>query len=181
MSLNDFNFLFGKWIIHNRVLCTRLRNVSDWRNFVATFECRSLGRLGNIGHFKGICEGENVEGATLRLYNPETDEWTIRLADVGRPGAIQPPVTGHFERGAAVFYGNAFYDSRPIRVRAIWTRGQHPRFEQAFSTDRGVTWETNWYMRLTPVAASRESTAEARVPDAQVLGAGSRGPFLALP
>jgi hypothetical protein len=155
MSLLDFNFLFGKWTIHNRVLSTRFCNSHDWCEFAATFECRSLGRLGNIAHYSAVCNGEPVEGVSLRLYNPATSEWTIRWADTPRPGAIQPPVVGRFERGSAVFYGNAFYDARPVRVRVIWSRTPRPRFEQAFSLDRGRTWETNWLMSLTPMRASQ--------------------------
>jgi hypothetical protein len=153
MSQLDFNFLFGKWTIHNRVLRTRLNHARDWCEFPATFECRSLGRLGNVGHFRAICDGHPVEGVTLRLYNPQTGEWIIRWADTPRAGAIQPPVIGRFENGSATFYGNAFYDTRPVRVRVIWSRTPEPRFEQAFSVDRGRTWETNWIMKLTPVAA----------------------------
>ena len=96
MSLSDFNFLLGKWSIHNRVLCNPLRSSREWCEFTATFECRSLGRLGNVAHFKATCEGERLEGASLRLYNPETGEWTLRWADTLRPGAIQPPVIGRF-------------------------------------------------------------------------------------
>jgi hypothetical protein len=154
MSLLDFNFLFGKWTIQNRVLSNRFHGSQDWCEFQATFECRSLGKLGNVAHYKGLCNTEPIEGVSLRLYNTETGEWTIRWADSVRPGAIQPPVVGKFERGSAVFYGNAFYDARPVRIRVIWTRGARPRFEQAFSVDRGRTWETNWLMTLTPASAS---------------------------
>lgn len=156
MSLLDFNFLFGKWSIHNRVLCTRLRNAHDWREFSATCECRSLGKLGNIVHFRAVCDGLPLEGVSLRLYNPETSEWTIRWADTPRPGAIQPPVVGRFESGKATFYGHAFFDARPVRVRVIWTRCPKPRFEQAFSVDRGATWETNWIMSFTPSRALQQ-------------------------
>jgi len=156
MSQLDFNFLFGKWAVHNRVLGTRLQNAHDWCEFGATFECRSLGRLGNIGHFQALCDGEPVEGVSIRLYNPMNGEWTMRWADTHRPGTMQPPVAGRFERGSAIFYGNAFYDARPVRVRVIWTRGPRPRFEQAFSTDRGQTWETNWFMSFTPAATQRD-------------------------
>jgi hypothetical protein len=177
MSLLDFNFLFGKWRIHNRVLSQRLCGAHEWCEFPATFECRSLGVLGNVGHYRSVCNGEPMEGVSLRLYNPHTGEWTMRWADTPRPGCIQPPVVGRFEGFRAFFYGNAFYDAKPVRVRVIWTRGPRPRFEQAFSLDRGRTWETNWIMRLTPAAAremDRDTIGEcARYPEKTALAVGS--------
>ncbi|HJQ37589.1 MAG TPA: DUF1579 domain-containing protein, partial [Thermoanaerobaculia bacterium] len=47
---------------------------------------------------------------------------------------------GHFE-------GDDHHEGTPVRVRFTWT--QEPRWEQAFSTDGGATWETNWIMRFT--------------------------------
>ena len=40
------------------------------------------------------------------------------------------------------------FEGRPIRVRFLWlhTATPTPRWEQAFSTDQGLTWETNWEM-----------------------------------
>ena len=37
---------------------------------------------------------------------------------------------------------------KPIRVRFTWsnTNSATPRWEQAFSSDGGKTWETNWIM-----------------------------------
>jgi hypothetical protein len=178
MSLLDFNFLFGKWTIHNRVLATRLQHARDWCEFPATFECRSLGRLGNIGHFKAMCDGEPVEGVSLRLYNPQTGDWTIRWADTPRPGAIQPPVVGRFEHGVGTFYGNAFWDARPVKVRVIWSRTPRPRFEQAFSLDKGRTWETNWIMSLMPAGAATEVDRATISACKTALGVGSAYPSL---
>jgi hypothetical protein len=156
MPTSDFDFLFGRWTIRNRVLRDPLRRADEWCEFTASFECRSLGRLGNIGHFRSSYPAESLEGASLRLYMPATDEWTLRWADTPRPGAIQPPLVGRFQGACGAFYGNAFYEVRPIRVRVVWTRGPHPHFEQAFSTDRGANWITNWHMSLTAAADDRK-------------------------
>ena len=52
--------------------------------------------------------------------------------------------------------GRGIFEGRPIRVRFIWSRitTATPRWEQAFSTDGGKTWETNWVMDF----ARREGT-----------------------
>ena len=46
------------------------------------------------------------------------------------------------------FFGDDTFAGKPILVRYIWSEitGTSARWEQAFSTDRGTTWETNWIM-----------------------------------
>jgi hypothetical protein len=55
---------------------------------------------------------------------------------------------GRFTEGVGTFYADDSLDGRPIRVRFTWrpNPGGHPTWEQAFSADAGVTWETNWTM-----------------------------------
>ncbi len=47
---------------------------------------------------------------------------------------------------AGDFVSDEEYQGRAIRCRYRWTRTnpESPRWEQAFSTDGGATWETNW-------------------------------------
>ena len=89
---------------------------------------------------------------------PKTKEWTIREAD--SPAAEpEPPVVGHFENGLASFYGIREYRGHTVLVRFRWSVNGlgYVRFDRAFSTDGGASWETNWIMHL-----SRESTAPPR-------------------
>ncbi|MEO8021922.1 hypothetical protein [Polaromonas sp.] len=48
-------------------------------------------------------------------------------------------------------YGDDTLDGRPIKLRFLWTKAAPdvPRWEQAFSSDGGATWETNWVMTFT--------------------------------
>jgi hypothetical protein len=58
---------------------------------------------------------------------------------------------GRFEDGIGVFYADETFEGKPIRVRFVWrdiTATSH-RWEQAFSTDGGQTWETNWITVFT--------------------------------
>lgn len=86
-------------------------------------------------------------GTALRLFNPETREWSIWWADNHR-GVLDPPVTGSFIEGIGTFYGRDRHGDIPVLVRFIWDAREaaHPRWEQAFSPDDGATWETNWKM-----------------------------------
>ena len=63
-------------------------------------------------------------------------------------------MVGRFEAGIGTFYADDSFGGRPIRVRFLWTGTgtPSPRWEQAFSTDGGATWETNWEMDFTPAA-----------------------------
>jgi hypothetical protein len=80
-------------------------------------------------------------------------EWNVanrRL--VGRlVGSDEPPVVGRFTDGRGEFHGDDVHDGTPIRVRYVWwdITPTSARWEQAFSADGGVTWETNWVMQFT--------------------------------
>ena len=57
-------------------------------------------------------------------------------------------MVGRFENGRGEFFGDDTFGGKPILVRYIWSEitRTSARWEQAFSTDRGATWETNWIM-----------------------------------
>ena len=60
-------------------------------------------------------------------------------------------MTGGFAKGVGTFYGEDRHERRAIRVRFVWSRmtQESARWEQAFSADRGASWETNWIMDFT--------------------------------
>ncbi len=147
---HDFDFWFGRWHVANERLKKRLAGSTDWEHFEATQECRPiLGGIGNIDDFKTDW-GEGFVGMTLRLYDITTREWSLYWAG-SRTGVLEPPVVGHFDNGVGTFYGRVVHEGRPVRVRFIWSHIARDRalWQQAFSTDEGKTWETNWIMRMT--------------------------------
>ena len=89
-------------------------------------------------------------GLSLRLLDPERGEWTIYWAN-SRDGRLQPPVTGRFRDGVGLFYGDDTHEGRAVRVRYTWSAitPVSARWDQAFSTDQGQTWEVNWIMEFT--------------------------------
>ena len=150
---NDFDFYFGRWRIHNRRLAHRLAGSTAWQTFEADQHCRPLlGGLGNLDAFSApaFVDGKPIEGMTLRLFDPATRTWSIYWAD-DRSHVLQPPVVGRWTGDRGTFEGDDTFDGKPIRVRYTWTRSAAPTWEQAFSTDGGATWETNWYMAMTRV------------------------------
>src|SRR5262249_19730856 len=88
---------------------------------------------------------------TLRLYNPETCEWSISLLDLDEGLLPMPPVVGEFNGNRGEFYDQEQYKGRAILVRYVWLNisPKSARMEQSFSADGGKTWETNWTCELT--------------------------------
>ena len=86
-----------------------------------------------------------IEGAALRLYEPESRQWTLNFFSIA-DGKLTPPMFGEFKDGRGVFHGQDTYNGRSILVRFVITRvtADSYRFEQAFSADAGQTWELNW-------------------------------------
>lgn len=145
---HDFDFLLGRWVVHNRRLVERLAGSDEWDEFASRAAARTLpAGLGNEDLFCTDYGGGFV-GMSFRFFDPETGLWSIYWADTRRRGLLNPPVVGSFDGDTGVFEGDGRHDGRPIRVRFIWSgiTTEAPRWEQAFSDDDGETWETNWIM-----------------------------------
>ena len=91
---------------------------------------------GAAGHFEGL---------SLRLYNPESHQWSLNFANAAS-GVIATPTIGEFKDGRGEFYDQETLSGRAILVRFVISgiSKNSVHFEQAFSDDGGKTWETNW-------------------------------------
>lgn len=145
----DFGFLAGSWEIANRRLAKPLTGSEDWEEFPSTSQCRSV--------FDGAANVDEIAipargffGLTLRLFDPERQEWSLYWAS-SRDGLLQPPVAGRFADGVGTFYSRETFNGTDITVRFIWSdiTPDSARWEQAFSADDGKTWETDWIMEFT--------------------------------
>ena len=147
-SPSDFDFLIGKWRVHNRKLKKRLSDCDEWAEFEALAECRKiLNGLGNIDSFQADVDGKPYEGMALRLFNPQTRLWSIYWAN-GEAGVLDVPQVGSFERQIGRFYARDVFEGKNIIVQYRWDASDAgaPVWSQAFSADDGQTWEWNWYM-----------------------------------
>jgi hypothetical protein len=152
--MHDFDFLFGDWIVHNERLTARLVGCSDWETFEATNHCHPiLGGVGNVDEFVTHWNG-GFRGATVRLFDLERAQWSIYWAS-NRTGVLEPPVVGRFADRVGTFFGRDSHEGTPVLVRFIWSdiTVASALWQQAFSTDDGKTWETNWRMRFKRIAA----------------------------
>jgi hypothetical protein len=147
----DFDFLIGRWRIHNQRLVKRLQGSTEWETFAATSHAQPLpGGIGNYDDFTPVTWRPGFVGMSLRLFNLATQQWSIYWVD-NQMGVLQPPVVGGFSNGVGLFEGPDEFDGKPIQVKFIWSQitATSARWEQAFSIDQGLTWETNWVMELT--------------------------------
>ena len=148
--MNDFDFLAGTWDVANRWLADFLDPGSGWEEFPALSMCSR--------HFDGSANFDEItfptkgfSGLTLRLYNPDTKQWSLYWASK-RTGTLFPPVVGGFgDDRVGEFFGADTYHDVPILARFRWSgiSGNEARWEQAFSTDGGQTWIDNWFMELS--------------------------------
>ena len=147
-SHTDFDFLFGRWTIHNRKLKTRLKNDDEWIEFEATCDCRKiLNGFGNVDQFITAFDGVPFEGASFRLFNPLTRLWSIYWADSDAV-TMDVPQVGSFDGSIGRFYAKDIYEGQPIVVAFQWDKSNPdvPVWSQAFSPHNGETWEWNWHM-----------------------------------
>lgn len=88
----------------------------------------------------------------MRMYNAQSHQWTLWWG-LRERGLIPPPQVGHFNaNGIGEFYADDTWKGTPVIVRYHWRGGAKPHFEQAFSSDHGKTWETNWISDQSPVS-----------------------------
>lgn len=148
----DFDFLIGRWVVHNRRLKERLRGSTDWEEFESTCRARHiLDGFGNMDEFTMERAFGRVEAVTVRLYSPRAHEWSIYWAATTGNGRLDVPMVGKFNGRRGEFFSQEVFEGRHVFNRFIWTVNgpDSCRWEQAFSTDGGKTWETNWIMEFT--------------------------------
>jgi hypothetical protein len=145
MTNNNFDFFVGTWTTRQRRLRKILAGSDEWYEFSGTSRCWSVfDGLGNIDEVTFPDQG--FSGLTVRLYDPATELWSLYWAR-SEQGLTLPPTVGRFEEdGIGRFYDDEEWEGQPIRVRYQWSdiTADSCRWAQAFSTDAGETWETNW-------------------------------------
>ena len=152
---HDFDFEDGTWKIHLKRLEHPLTGSHTWTEFDGTTTTRKLWNgQAHIEQFETTGTAGRVEGLTLRIYNPESHQWSIYWANSKNGQLGLPAMVGEFKNGQGEFYDQEPYNGRMIFVRFIWS-GITPNsahFEQSFSDDGGKTWEVNWITDQTRVS-----------------------------
>jgi hypothetical protein len=143
---HDFDFEIGNWKTHLSRLQHPLSGSHTWVEYEGTSVVRKIwdGRA-NLVELEVDGPTGHVEGLSLRLYNPQSHQWSLNFANAGG-GTLSVPTVGEFKNGRGEFYDQEPLNGRMILVRNVWMdmTADSCRFEQAFSDDGGKTWETNW-------------------------------------
>jgi BNR/Asp-box repeat protein len=149
----DFDFDFGTWKIHIKRMEHPLSGLTRWVELDGTIVVRKIwdGRA-NLAEVEADGPSGHLELLSLRLYNPESRQWSLNFAR-GNGGTLSVPMVGEFKNGQGEFYDQETFEGRVILVRiivsAISSTAGHS--EQAFSDDGGKTWEVNWINDYTRI------------------------------
>ena len=157
---HDFDFHIGNWKTRLRRLLNPLTGSTNWVEYEGTTVVRKVWN-GRANLVELIADGPagHFEGLSLRLYNPQSRQWSLNFANLNG-GVITQPTFGGFKNGRGEFFSQETLNGRAIFVRFIISdiTPNSCRFEQAFSDDGGKTWEVNWIATDTRVKDGLDKT-----------------------
>ena len=146
MDGGDFDFEIGTWKTHLKRLQRPLTGSTTWVEYEGTTVVRKVwnGRA-NLVELDVKGAAGHIEGLSLRLYNPQSRQWSLNFAN-SASGTLSVPSIGGFKNGRGEFFAQETFNGRAIFVRFVISdiTPNSARFEQAFSDDGGKTWEANW-------------------------------------
>lgn len=150
---HDFDFEIGTWKSHISRRLHPLTGSNTWIQMEATVVFRKIwiGRA-NLMELQAAGPNGHLKELNLRLYNPQSHQWTFNFAN-SSDGTMSKPMVGEFRDGRGEFVGQDSLNGRIILVRHVFsdiTPDSH-HFEQSFSDDGGKTWEPNFVATLTRV------------------------------
>lgn len=178
---HDFDFNFGVWKTHvSRLLhplsASPTRAEYDGTSVVS----RIWGGRASIFELEVDGPAGHIEGAGLRLYNPQSKQWNLNWTS-SSDGQPQPVMYGEFVQGRGEFFDHEVIDGKNVLVRNTFSdiTANFSRFEQAYSADGGRTWEANWIMTFAraseDAAAARASEAPGHQPSRPAASGGASG------
>jgi hypothetical protein len=142
----DFDHHIGTWHTRLRRLLRPLTGSTEWVEYEGTTVVRKVwdGRANLVELTAGGRAGR-FEGLSLRLYNPQSRQWSLNFAN-SASGTLVPPTIGEFRDGRGEFHAQETLNGRAILVRFVIVPLSRDsiRFEQSFSDDGGRSWELNW-------------------------------------
>ena len=150
---HDFDFEIGTWKTRLKRLMNPLTGSNTWVEYEGMTVVRKVWQ-GRANLVELVADGPagHFEGLSLRLYNPQSRQWSLNFANASS-GVMAQPTIGEFKNGRGEFFNQETFKGRIILVRFIISdiTPNSCRFEQAFSDDGGKTWEVNWIATDTRV------------------------------
>ncbi|HEX8241409.1 MAG TPA: SRPBCC family protein [Allosphingosinicella sp.] len=143
---HDFDFEIGRWKTDLRRLKKPLGGSPEWVHYSGTTTVTAIwGGKANLVELDVEGPTGRLQALSLRLYDPETREWSLNFAN-SAGGSLAVPSVGAFRDGRGEFYNHETIGGRTVLVRFVISdiTPESVRFEQAFSADGGRSWEVNW-------------------------------------
>lgn len=113
---HDFDFEIGTWKTHLKRRLRPLTGSTTWVEYEGTTVVRKVwdGRA-NLVELEVKGPAGRIEGLSLRLYNPESRQWSLNFSD-SAGGTLSEPVIGEFKNGRGEVYGQESLNGRAIFV-----------------------------------------------------------------
>jgi len=165
---HDFDFEIGAWKTHLKRLLHPLSGSTTWVEYNGTTVVRKVWNgLANLVELEVDGPAGHIEGLSLRLYRPQSHQWSLNFAN-SSDGTLGQPTMGEFKNGRGEFYDQETLNGRAILVRFVISdiTSNSCRFEQSFSDDGGKTWEVNWIAtdtRMKDESAGKKSAASKTI------------------
>ncbi|HUA22587.1 MAG TPA: hypothetical protein VMA54_00560 [Steroidobacteraceae bacterium] len=162
---HDFDWEVGVWNTHLRVLRQSSDGTMAWvtyqgtSNVIPIWNCRA----DMVQLEATAADGRHIEAINLRLYDPESHQWSLNFANAAVGMMTGPPTVGEFRRGIGTFFDQEPIGGREVLVRAVWSNitANSAHFVQAISDDGGKTWQTNWIADDTRVKGTTDECAKS--------------------
>ena len=142
----DFDWEIGRWKTQLKRRLHPLTGSEAWVEYSGTTAVTKVWNGGaNLVELDVTGPAGRIEGLSLRLYEPDTQRWTLNFSNRAS-GTLSPPSVGSFHNGRGEFLSREKLGDRDVLVRFVISdiTADSARFEQAFSADDGKTWESNW-------------------------------------
>jgi hypothetical protein len=157
---HDFDFEIGTWKTHLKRLIHPLTGSTTWVEYEGTTTVRKVwnGRANLIELEVGGPTG-HIEALSLRLYNPESHQWSLSFSN-SAGGKMATPSVGEFKSGRGEFIDQETLGPRMILVRFVISdiTPTSCHFEQSYSDDGGKSWELNWIADDTRLPGASSTT-----------------------
>src|SRR5689334_12159840 len=119
-TAHDFDFLHGRWRVHNRRLANPLTGSDAWDEFDAVSDVRPLwDGQGHLEEWDADMPGGAIRAVSLQLFDPVARQWRLHWA-TNRDGHVGIPTVGAFREGTGYFFATEEFRGRAILLRIIW-------------------------------------------------------------
>lgn len=152
-GLHGFDFNIGAWRTNISALDRPLKDPKSWVKFEGTHIVHRIWNgWADFGQLEINGPTGHIEDLALRLYNPQSRQWTVYIAS-SRSGVLGPPVIGEFKNGRGVFIGQDQFIGKTVLVRNVWSdiTANSCHNEWALSDDAGKTWTVYWIANDTRI------------------------------